>query len=123
MSAFDGAHAFLFVGKFTHKDSLIGSFRSGINYTEEWIAHKDESFTLSDPFQLTSKSSDNPLNFVFPNTENQMVSINDNKYKNKIKIVQIMGTWCPNCYDETVMLKDYFKTSPSDEVAWISLRL
>lgn len=32
-----------------------------------------------------------------------------------------MGTWCPNCYDETVMLKDYFKTSPSDEVAWISL--
>ncbi|MBK8820723.1 MAG: redoxin domain-containing protein [Saprospiraceae bacterium] len=121
LSAFDGAHAFLFVGKFTHKDSLIGSFRSGINYTEEWIAHKDESFTLSDPFQLTSKSSDNPLNFVFPNTENQMVSINDNKYKNKIKIVQIMGTWCPNCYDETVMLKDYFKTSPSDEVAWISL--
>lgn len=66
LSAFDGAHAFLFVGKFTHKDSLIGSFRSGINYTEEWIAHKDESFTLSDPFQLTSKSSDNPLNFVFP---------------------------------------------------------
>jgi thiol-disulfide isomerase/thioredoxin len=121
LSAFDGAHAFLFVGKFIHKDTLIGSFRSGINYTEEWIAHRDENFKLSDPYQLTSKSSNQPLEFTFPNTENKMVSIKDEKYKGKIKIVQIMGTWCPNCFDETEMLKEYFNKTKADDVEWISL--
>jgi thiol-disulfide isomerase/thioredoxin len=33
-------------------------------------------------------------------------------YSGKPKIIQIMGTWCPNCRDETAFLLDYLSKNP-----------
>jgi len=30
-----------------------------------------------------------------------MVSLEDERFKNKVVLVQIMGSWCPNCLDES----------------------
>jgi thiol-disulfide isomerase/thioredoxin len=49
------------------------------------------------------------------------VDISDQAYDGKIKIIQIMGTWCPNCMDETVFLKDYLKESASEDIALFSV--
>jgi len=50
-----------------------------------------------------------------------MISLDNEKFNNKVKIVQILGTWCPNCRDETEFLMDYLKKNPSDEVEIIAL--
>ena len=50
-----------------------------------------------------------------------MISINDKKYQNKIKIVQILGTWCPNCLDETNFLVNYLKENETEGLEVIAL--
>src|SRR5690606_14213126 len=39
---------------------------------------------------------------------------------NKVKIIQIFGSWCPNCQDETTFLKDWYPTM-KDQVELIAL--
>jgi thiol-disulfide isomerase/thioredoxin len=120
LSAFDGSHAFLFIGKVLADGSISGSFRSGSHFSTTWEGKKDEKASLTNAYQLT-KYKDSPLHFAFVNTEGKTISINDEAYKNKFKIIQIMGTWCPNCMDETVFLKEYFNKNPDPDIAIISI--
>jgi thiol-disulfide isomerase/thioredoxin len=108
LSTFDGAHAFLFEADI-RSDSLIGTFRSGSHWIEEWISVKDESADMPDMKQLTYlKDADSKLAFTFINEKGDSISLSDERYRNKVVIVQIMGTWCPNCMDETRFLTDMF---------------
>ncbi len=110
LSCFDGSHAFLFEGKIdTTTGTIIGSFRSGKTYTATWVANRDDNKQLSDPEQLT-KASGKPVNFSFPSPEGQMITLDDPSLKGKVKILQVMGTWCPNCHDETRFLATYLST-------------
>jgi thiol-disulfide isomerase/thioredoxin len=38
-----------------------------------------------------------------------------------VKLVQIFGTWCPNCLDETVFLTEYLKNHPTDKLEIIGI--
>jgi len=37
------------------------------------------------------------------------VSLTEARFKNKVVIVQILGSWCPNCMDETAYMVNYYK--------------
>ena len=50
-----------------------------------------------------------------------MVSLNDNEFKNKVVLVQIMGSWCPNSLDQTKFLVDYVKENQNENLKVISL--
>lgn len=109
LSCFDGSHAFLFIAK--HEDNkFTGTFYSGAHWKEDWVAVKNENFKLKDADEITFlKNKTDKLNFTFPNLENKPVSINDKKYENKPVIIQIMGSWCPNCMDESAYLSGIYK--------------
>jgi len=49
------------------------------------------------------------LAFRFPNLNGDTLSLDDSHFQNKPIIVQIMGSWCPNCMDETRLLVDVYK--------------
>lgn len=122
LSVFDGAHAFLFEAKVFEKEQLIGIFKSGKHYQATWTAKRNEHAKLADPSSLTYlKENSQPFTFSFENEVGEIVSLTDKKYENKVKLVQIFGTWCPNCRDETKFLVDYFKKHPNEEVAIIGL--
>lgn len=121
LSAFDGAHAFLFTAKFLSDDSLTGTFRSGTHYTAQWTGTRSNDVSLHDPYDITRSVKDTPLKFSFPDENGQMISLDDERFKNKIKLVQIMGTWCPNCLDEIVLLQEITSRMQTKNVAWISL--
>jgi hypothetical protein len=44
------------------------------------------------------------FDFSFPDVYGRLVSLHDQRYKNKVVIVTIGGTWCPNCMDEASFL-------------------
>ena len=68
---------------------------------------------LGDPFGLTRmKNEDESFTLTLPDPEGNIVDISKPPYEGKPKIIQIMGTWCPNCRDETSFLLDYLKTHP-----------
>lgn len=122
LSVFDGAHAFLFEAKAdTATQTLVGSFRSGTHYKTIWQAKRDELATLTHPDSLTYIVDNQDFNFSFPDTEGNIHSLDDERLDGKVKIVQIMGTWCPNCKDETLFLMDYIKNNPSEDLEIISV--
>jgi len=120
LSTFDGAHAFLFEAEV--KDSVMnGTFYSGNHFKEPFTAKRNEAYELPSEDSLTFlKEGYERIEFSFPNTEGELVSLNDPAYKNKVVIVQIMGSWCPNCLDETKYYTSYYGTK-SENVEFISL--
>ncbi len=112
LSCFDGSHAFYFNFLPNKKgDTLTGMFYSGKHWSEPWIAVRNDLFELQNPDSLTYiKEGYDGFNFSFPNLENEIVSYPSEKFKGRVTIVQIMGSWCPNCVDETRVLSDFYNT-------------
>lgn len=122
LSCFDGSHAFLFEAKILEDNSLIGSFRSGNHYKTLWESRKNPDFELVNPDSLTFlKEGYESVDFSFENSDGKVISLNDEQYQNKIKIVQIFGTWCPNCRDETAFLVDYINQNKPKGLEVIAL--
>jgi thiol-disulfide isomerase/thioredoxin len=110
LSCFDGSHAFLFTAKLQPDGTLHGDYYSGQHWHDTWIAKRNEKVKLANPDSLTFlKKGYDHISFSFPDTDSNMVSLDDKKFQNKIIIVQIMGTWCPNCMDETAFLAPFYK--------------
>ncbi|MEY3367442.1 MAG: hypothetical protein RI973_597 [Bacteroidota bacterium] len=122
LSCFDGSHAYLFQGKIGADNTLSGAFYSGKHYRSTWEAKRDNRFKLANPDSLTTL---NPgfeiINFSFPNADGKLVSLQDEEYRGKVKLVQIMGTWCPNCMDESVFLVNYLREKKPENLAVIGL--
>lgn len=122
LSAFDGEHAFLFKGNVRSTDRLEGTFWSGKTWEEKWVATRNENASLPHADSLTFlKPGYDQLSFSFPNLEGELVSLTDSAYRNKVVIVQLFGSWCPNCMDETKFLADWYRRNQSKEVAIIGL--
>jgi len=109
LSCFDGSHAFLFVAEY--KDgAFIGTFYSGAHWKEDWVAVKNPNFKLREADEITTvKKNGEKLNFTFPNIEGKAISLSDKKFDNKPVIIQIMGSWCPNCMDESAYFSGIYK--------------
>jgi thiol-disulfide isomerase/thioredoxin len=61
---------------------------------------------LPDAEKLTYlKEGYDRITFSFPIVTGKKVSLTDDKYRGKVVILQLFGTWCPNCMDETKFLK------------------
>ncbi len=111
LSCFDGAHAFLYEAKILEDQSMIGAFWSGNHYKTTWTAKKNPNVQLADPETMTYlKPGFESFDFSFPDKNGTMISLKDDRYKGKVKLVQILGTWCPNCADETQFLSEYYNT-------------
>ncbi len=110
LSCFDGAHAFLFTAENDGVNIVRGNFYSGVHWQEPWIAKRNDNYKLKDPESITTlKTPDEKVSFSFPNLDKKTVSLNDEKFKNKVVVIQIMGSWCPNCMDETAYLSKVYK--------------
>ncbi|WP_299823709.1 TlpA disulfide reductase family protein [uncultured Pontibacter sp.] len=109
LSTFDGNHAYLFTATPAGDSILSGNFYSGMDYIETWTAKRNADAQLASADTLTYlKPGYETLNFTFPNLEGKPVSLTDDKYKGKVVIVQLVGSWCPNCMDETKFLAPYY---------------
>ncbi len=61
------------------------------------------------------------IDFTFPNTRGEQISISDERYKNKVVLVQILGSWCPNCMDESKFFVEWLNKHPKAPVEIIGL--
>jgi thiol-disulfide isomerase/thioredoxin len=101
LSCFDGAHLFLFKGKINGDSIVSGSFLSGNHWSETWVGQLNNNASLNHPDSITTfNDSDKTLKFTVQSTAGDSVEFGLDQYKNKVTIVQIFGSWCPNCYDE-----------------------
>lgn len=121
LSTFDGAFAFLFKATFSN-NQLQGEFWSGMLKQAEWKAYRNENATLPDASKITYlKEGYDKIDFSFPDLNGIKVSLSDPKYQNKVIILQIFGSWCPNCLDETAFLAEWYKKNKNLPIAIIGL--
>jgi thiol-disulfide isomerase/thioredoxin len=110
LSCFDGSHAFLFKAALQPDGTLKGDFWSGPTFHDTWTAVKDDNAALPDPFGLTkfTGTAAELDALAFPDASGTTKKLAD--FPAKARIIELFGTWCPNCLDATRVLADLDKT-------------
>lgn len=109
LSTFDGNHAFVFVATL-NGDSLKGDYYTGKSGHEVFSGIKNPEAKMPDPESLTFlKKGYDRIEFEFPDLDGKPVKPSDERFKDKVLILQIFGTWCPNCMDETKFLSQWYR--------------
>ncbi|MEO8860316.1 MAG: TlpA disulfide reductase family protein [Ginsengibacter sp.] len=123
LSGFDGDNIHLLEAQIISENKISGGvFYNGYISKETWTAEKNNAVGLpeiSDPTRL--REGFKKLDFAFRDLKGNLVSINDKKYKNTVVVVQLMGSWCANCLDETRFLSNYYNNDRPKDVEIIAL--
>ncbi|MFB9862307.1 peroxiredoxin family protein [Rufibacter immobilis] len=122
LSAFDGAHAYLFTAQGKADGTLAGDFYAGQNSHETWTAKRNADFKLASADTLTYlKPGFDRLDFSFPDLSGKKVALTDPQFKGKVVVAQIFGSWCPNCMDETKFLAPWYAKNKDRGVEVVGL--
>jgi peroxiredoxin len=112
LSAFDGGHAFLYSARQQADGTLVGEFWSGSGAATPWSARPVPSSGddgLPDAFsQAGLTNPEGRLRFTFPDLEGRPVSLTDERFRGRVVIVSLFGSWCPNCNDEAPLLAEWY---------------
>lgn len=121
ISTFDGAHAFLFKAHVTDS-SMVGGFYSGNHSLETFVGKPNTNFELPDEYTITFINEGyNTFNFSFPDLDDNMVSLTDERFKDKVVLVQLMGSYCPNCLDETKFYSKFYESNKDKGLEIVAL--
>ncbi len=123
LSTFDGAHAYRFEG-YVGKEGKIDSawFYSGYAGVEIFTGFRDANAKLPDVGNVpVLKEGQQSISFNGKDLEGKMVYSTDPRFKNKVVVLQLMGSWCPNCMDETRFLSEYYKKNRHRGVEMVAL--
>ena len=64
----------------------------------------------TDPTQHTKVGDPSePFAFSFPDVNGRLVSNTDARFRGKVVLVNITGSWCPNCHDEAPFLAALYR--------------
>lgn len=103
LSVFDGAHAFLFDAKLAADGSkLTGTFFSGAHWRETFTAVPADDVALPDGFGETKLVGEKLT----------LAALDDPRFAGKPVLVEVFGTWCPNCHDAAALLAALQKKHP-----------
>ncbi len=121
LSAFGGSSPYLVVGEFTSDSTFAGEFITPRKATVI-SGVRNLKAALPDAYTVTYlKDGYSTIDFTFPNLDGEQVALSDSKYKGKVVIVTILGSWCPNCLDENAFLASWYKENKSRGVEIIGL--
>ena len=110
LSCFDGAHAFLFDARLQKDGTLAGDFWSRDTWHEKWSAKRNAGAVMPDSFALTKTVDGKSFaELSFPDLDGRVRSLSDPKFAGPARIIQIFGTWCPNCNDATKYMVELHK--------------
>jgi thiol-disulfide isomerase/thioredoxin len=117
LSSFDGAHAFLILGK-KSGNTWQGTFVFDNGYEELWETHAGDTAILPDPFVeiATEDDADQQPFFDILSAGSGFNQLDASEYDNKVLIIQLLGSWCPNSLDETRFLVEWYAKNKAANV-------
>ncbi|KAA9349597.1 peroxiredoxin family protein [Larkinella humicola] len=122
LSGFTGPSPIIVRGTINDDKSLSGEMGFGIYLNQKFEGVKDRKADLPDPYALTHlKEGVSTFDFSLPDLNGNPVSLSDAKYKGKVVIIEIIGTWCPNCTDQTAFLSPWFRENKNRGVEAIAV--
>ena len=112
VSSVDGAHTLILTADISAQGKLEnGRFIGSPTWKSSWTAEKNETISLPKMDELVKvKPNARPFAFSFQDINGDTVSLTDPRFKEKVVIIMAIGTWCPNCLDETVFFNNLYTT-------------
>lgn len=126
ITTFDGGRAYAIAARLQGDTAMVnGLFFSGSVPGEAFTAVKNDAARLDLPQPLSRTLPAQPFGFSFPDLEGKVVSLKDERFRGKVVILQLMGSWCPNCLDETRYLSSLYNSRrwPQVEMAALAYEL
>ncbi len=121
MSYFDGSYCMQVRVKVKGKE-FTGNFYTGLAGKRNLKAKLDPKASLPDLKKLTYlKPGFDRINFSLPDPDGNMINLQDARFKGKVVVIELMGSWCPNCIDESRFLSPYYKKNKSKGLEVIGL--
>ena len=118
IGAIDGSHVFTFKGEIKG-DSIQGHFYSGKHWSTSFVGHVDIDYELQHADSLTQVVDSSLFDFNLPDLNGDTISF-QNTYAESPAIVQILGSWCPNCMDETRYYVELQKQFPELKIIGVA---
>jgi thiol-disulfide isomerase/thioredoxin len=108
MSHFDGSYVYMLTGRLDG-DTLRGIFHAGLRTQTPFVAVRSTGLPhLRDPLEITQADT-TPFRFSFPNLQGQLITERDQRFRGKVLLVDIFGTWCPTCHDAAPVLTSLYR--------------
>lgn len=118
LGVFDGSHAWLYLARI-EGGNMTGIHYSGLHYKAAFRAVKNPDIRLRDASTLTT--AEGSIRFKLPDADSVIYSSADVRFRNKVRIIQIMGTWCPNCMDESLFLDSVYRARQAEGLEVVAL--
>lgn len=122
LSCFDGAHAFLFQGERQNDDTIKGDFWSSDSWHEKWTGVADAKAELPDGWNLTKWRADAQLDLrKYRGLDDKQFSLADPALGGQVRIIDVFGSWCPNCHDHGEYMAELHRRYRKDGLQVIGL--
>lgn len=109
LSGFSGIGVTLVQGRIEDGGKLVGKIGFG-DRALHFTGVRNDSAALADAYSLTYlKPGFEKLEVRLPNLDGDTVSLADDKYKGKVVVLDILGSWCPNCIDQLEFLNPWYE--------------
>jgi thiol-disulfide isomerase/thioredoxin len=112
----------------THEQTYGGEAVPDGRYASKLVAYRSEvarAKGLPEPANyLTHTTVRDPkekFTFNFPDVDGKLVSSDDPRFKGKVVVAIVTGTWCPNCHDEAQYLVQLDKKYRDKGLAIVAL--
>ena len=98
MAHFDGSYVYMLTGQL-QGDTLRGLFHAGLRTQTRFVAVRSTGKKhLKSPVEMTTADT-TPFRFSFPDLDGNLVSGSDPRFRGKVVVIDVFGTWCPTCHD------------------------
>jgi thiol-disulfide isomerase/thioredoxin len=88
---------------------IVQNTRTRMTAVREEVA-RDTIAPPTDPAKHSfARNAGERFRFRFPDAAGRVVSDEDERFRNKVVVVSITGTWCPNCHDEAPFLTELYE--------------
>jgi thiol-disulfide isomerase/thioredoxin len=99
LAHFDGSFVYLITGRL-RGDTLRGVFHAGLRSETPWTAVRSTGAPyLRAPTEITRADTSQPFRFAFPDLTGRLVTDHDARFRGKVLLVDVFGSWCPTCHD------------------------
>lgn len=108
MAHYDGSFIYLLTGRLDG-DTLRGVFHAGLRSQTPFVAVRSTGRPhLTPPTEVVRADTSEPFTFAFPSVDGGMVTSDDARFRDKVVIVEIFGTWCPTCHDSAPLMAELY---------------
>ena len=119
LQTLDGGHSYRFDFEL-QKDSLTGTFIYGPKGIDLFYGYKTRETNVKNGFEISKVGEGKRFSFKAKDENGNLIDQTFPLIKNKGLVLQILGTWCPNCLDETKFLTEAYAQKP-ENVEFIGL--